>query len=359
MSNFYLIIPEKRVPIEELTYSFELPLNVGDLVEIPLRKQLVTGVVSQVLTKKPDLPPELIKQVRGKLPISYSPEFLAFLKTFSFSTFNNLNLVFSSSLSGLKAIGKKSLQSTEATKSAVQILLVFPEIKLLDNYLLKIQNLFVEDKHKTNSKISILKYTADKSATSKNTVVKILNASKKINLQIASNKQPDFILENNEMDLLLRIIYLIRTVDTKYQTSANSLKIDEIQLIFSTRSGIFLPFNNLDSLIIVDEANPLYIQEQNQIYYDVRDAAYVMLQTNCQNLFFVSRHPSVRLLNFYSKESLQTWEYSNTKNDPKLVNLQISKRNSKIDSFDIFSDHIEQEITNSESLVAASLETDL
>jgi primosomal protein N' len=79
------------------------------------------------------------------------------------------------------------------------------------------------------------------------------------------------------------------------------LEQDNFQIIFGTRASLFLPFSNLLQIILVDEANSMYIQDQGGLYYDTREAVFLLAKTHDCPLDFVSTLPSLRLFEFYQQ----------------------------------------------------------
>lgn len=78
-----------------------------------------------------------------------------------------------------------------------------------------------------------------------------------------------------------------------------------INIICATRSGIFLPFLNLDEIFLLEENSTFYIQEQNGLYFDTRDLLFFIHSKYRTKLTFISSLPSVRLYSFYQNHNLQ------------------------------------------------------
>jgi primosomal protein N' len=117
-----------------------------------------------------------------------------------------------------------------------------------------------------------------------------------------------------------------------------------VKIIFGLKSSIFLPFNlngNLIAdLILVDEANSFYIQEQNSLYYDARDSSFFFSQAFGANLYFVSTLPSVRLYNFNPTLVEQKLRQS-LDLDQKDLQIYLTQKNKQVDSYELFSRDIE------------------
>ncbi|MEM1312231.1 MAG: hypothetical protein AAGF07_02090, partial [Patescibacteria group bacterium] len=79
----------------------------------------------------------------------------------------------------------------------------------------------------------------------------------------------------------------------------------KLKIVFTTRVGLFLPFVNLNNIVLVDESNSMYIQDQNSVYFDTRVAAFLLAQAYQAKLTFLSSLPSIRLYNFYPKNVIK------------------------------------------------------
>lgn len=96
---------------------------------------------------------------------------------------------------------------------------------------------------------------------------------------------------------------------------------------------------------MVDEGNTFYIQEQNGVYYDARDAAFFLSMIFKVSLNFISTLPSSRLYEMYLKKFSDTSLMWNSIDQQKPLKIKITERNNKIDDFDLFSSAIEDQIS--------------
>ncbi|MEI6728282.1 MAG: hypothetical protein WCK98_01440 [bacterium] len=328
----------RNLPGNTLTYSFNAELKIGDIVKVPLQNKIIYGVVISVSADTPkDFDLSKIKPISEVFPYSLNTQNLRFLSSFSLNTFNSKNLVLDSLLNPLELLIKKDLvlldeifrkkqaasskepepinsiakitiynekdvlfriryiirsQSNVVNKDSFR-LFVFPERKLLDKI---VTSLKTDSEFK---KIHIFKYLADKSKFSKETIKEICGINK------SSDSEP--------------------------------------KIIFSLRAGIFLPIQNLTEINLIDESNSLYIQEQNKIYFDTREAVFLISRAFNTNLNFISSLPSGRLYNF---KNLKTLDSSTITSKP--LRIQITQRNPRADEFSLFSDFVEQQITSHE-----------
>jgi primosomal protein N' len=362
---FYQVLPTKKLPQEFLLYSSESELEVGQVVMVPLQSKTVWGIVwkSEILDKT--LQTEKIKPINQILPFKLQIEYLEFLKLFSRNTFNSINISGESLLQPLKLLTNKNWQELEDIKK--------------NNSQLENANLEAKNTIQNNPKTSL---NRDKQPTTEyfaetdislriiyiirslvQNLIKI-NSSKQILVLFPEKKLLDKILsefkeiiskfkfesevEANKFNDLIEIFSYSGDISAASKKTVRNLLIDQkpdLKVIFATRSGLFLPFTDLQEVVLVDEGNTFYIQEQNGIYYDARDVAYFLSIIFKVNLNFVSQLPSSRLyesyLNKFSDNSLM-WKSIDAQ---KPLKIKITERNSKIDDFELFSSAVEDQIS--------------
>lgn len=409
--HFYEVLLNQKIPTEVLTYKSEVEIGKGTLVKVPLRNKICFGVVLQQLDSN-NFDTEKTKSLSEVLPYIFSSTQLKLIKIVAQNTFNSINTVLDAFLQPLKLLTKKDWLvlndqftqnqnilktnqiNTNQSKTEIvdenpldkaflgkpgffiekdilvriiyiirsqiniindkhlfnkEILVLFPEKKLLDKILSQLKqnpefneliNHGTEDQVRSdnNYNLQILNYSGDVSAKSKSCVKElVLTDNLEPNHGLSSSRMRGSIETSNQTGFPIKP----GMTDTSNQTT--------IKIIFGTRSSLFLPFTNLQQIIVVDEANTFYIQEQNSLYYDARDLAFLASSTLGAKLDFVSTLPSSRLHNFYSKEFLEVSLYTSKENTQKPLKLQFSQRNSKNDHFSLFSDRVELAITNADT----------
>ncbi len=354
--NYYQILPEKKLPIDTLTYKSDKDFIPGQIVLINIRNTEVFGVViSQNNTLKGDL--SNIKPVSGTFPYILSSNQMDFIKNMANNTFNSPNILFESVVNPIKVINQKNTKNLSESiyegqnitdienkqggdkrppnlefildsellirirniirisissylklsyKSPLQdinILVVFPEKKILDNFTQNKENFTFPNLSTDANLINIYKYKAERRKSDQETIINIIKTS------------PYFSYTNQ---------------DSKQR----------INIILSTKAGIFLPFSSINKIILVDESNSFYIQEQNSLYYDTRDACFLLSKSfNC-DLDFISTLPSIRLSNFYSESVLNKISTNYSQNNKKLPRIKIYEKNFKNDKFKVISNQI-------------------
>jgi primosomal protein N' len=384
---FYNILPTKNLGqnLSILTYSSLYELDVGQVVTIPLRSSSDTGlVVGQVKSSQESqnsLDESKIKAIEKVLPIKLSSEQMSFLKIFADNTFNSLNDTWEAIWRPYSLLTQKQWALLELMESKIsnnnpkppkvndnvefeletdylvrimyiirgiqdelqkakkdelqafnrQLLIVFPERKLLNKikHLLEveIQKLNVEKENKIDAKLWTYYGQIDKHC--KALVWHLISQRFQDNSQTIE-------IENKKSSKTKKIIL--------------SKSENQLDIILTTRAGLFLPFNHLHQIILLDEANSLYIQEQNSLYYDTREAIFLLNKAFLSSLRFISPLPSVRLYNFYSQQSLDQVLSNYSAKTKKPLNVQITKYDKKSAKFNLFGWSVEQMLKPDEEL---------
>jgi primosomal protein N' len=322
---YYSVLVERKLPQEFLTYTSQVALPIGQVVEVPISSSQVPGIVYfDVSDKKFDI--STIKEISTLFPLILSDIQLQYIQSVAYNTFNRSNTVWRACWLPLKNFSKKDYNSlTEINKS---------------HNLKKVQvttKLSKSDQNEGNSKTKPLDITFSvhpdvlirimaiirNVISSKNTHTLILFPEQKLLERIYE----EVISQSNSKDVqCLKFNGSIRK--SNRDTILQILKPDEDkhQILFSTRAGLFLPFTALQSIIVVDESNAMYIQDQNQLYYDGRDVAVLLAQAwNCK-IDFISTVPSIRLHSFYSQTLLDEWSTTITNSDIKMPHVSIIER---------------------------------
>jgi primosomal protein N' len=213
----------------------------------------------------------------------------------------------------------RSQKTKIKTSSIVNFLIIFPEQKLLDKIYEGISKEFFQDKN-----LKIYKYSNNGNKIAKWTARKVILDSFKETISIdtipnSSSGYPPLAPQGGNSEILALVVQREKsflkaeggndTVDKKLskksKKDSNLTSYNQtINLFFSTRSGMFLPFTSLEKIILLDEANTMYIQEQNSLYFDTRDTVYLLAKSYECSLIYLSTLPSLRLFQNYDKEGL-------------------------------------------------------
>ena len=285
------------------------------------------------------------------------------------------NLILKNSLEEAEKIGfQKLLQSDK--KNIFDIVIIFPEKKLMDKVYNNLKDLPIWNNflYKLESKNWILEnyfFSSQNNKESRQTILALLGieSNKKIDpktkKKIKKNLE-SLLIENSQnlekylQDLQMKIEANFKEIinENIAQNPIQNLNY-KIRLIWGTRSSLFLPFANLSSIILIDEANSFHIQEQNGLYFDTREAVFLLHRACEIDLDFVSILPSVRFQDFYKSNNLTTDNSNSTSDDilqknnklnnsnfdndnQKKSQIKITKFNKKYDNYQLFSHQIEQ-----------------
>jgi primosomal protein N' len=334
MEYYYEVIIEKKVPFTVLTYKSDIQLIVGEIVKVPLRKKIIYGVVSSTILSPSHQDISRTKSIDSTLGVKINSNWLSFCEIFAYNTFNTPHVVLATILNHVKSLPKKDISEiiqvqkntiselknsesnnigfyrtkeyslrikniirrliseSEKNKTYKKVLIICPEVSIINQIFKTLADMYL-----ANESIVLLKYISDKSRISNDSVKKLL-------------------------------------------TSQN----DKNYIIVGSRTSLFIPQEGIDEIIVIDENNTLYIQEQNSFYYDLRDAAFVLSKVFLCNLTFISTVPSVRFLEFYSSEENDVDMTNSPTFTQKPLKMQIFKRES-FDTFEeLFSTQILSEL---------------
>jgi primosomal protein N' len=340
--QYLQIIPDKAVPSKFLYYSAPKPLQSRQIVDIPLRAKIVRGLVAQTVSQPP-LDLNLIKPIAAARSFVLPKMAYTFGQIFAHNFFSSYSNVLNAQLNFYRFLNKGDNQKLdEIFKKDTSD----NEVKLseLDNGQI---NTDKADSNKLNREIGF--YLEADTLMRIIYLIRSLESFKTILILTPENSIGKDIYDKLRLELDSKSIDLYLYSGLKNKLTQNTvrslLSINPSQtkkIIISSRAGIFLPFQELDQIIVVEESSPFYIQEQNQLYYDTKTAAFLLANTFGSKLDFVSTTPSIRLLEMYSKEVLEKWMTTNTGNLSNSLKLQITKREAKYSQFELFSDQVGQ-----------------
>ena len=352
---FYSVLIDKKIPSIRLTYKSEVKLVKGTLVSILLRKNEVYGVIVSEQSPESIASPDKISEIKSILPYIFSERQMRLQSVISYNTFNSPNTVLDGFINPIVSLTKKDFISlkenqlnnnisldqpatlisnkkkieyyldTEVvlriiyiirisieaysksflnsldTDSQIQIniLVLFPEKKYLDKVFKEFLDIGIESEFLGKSaQINIIKYSGDKTKSNRDSIYNILNI--------------------------------------KNQSNSKA----QINIIFSTRAGLFLPFQSLHDILVIDESNSMYIQEQNSLYFDARELSFILSEVFGANLNFISRVPSIRLYSFYPETVLRQYLTNSLDNAGKPLKIKVTGQNRKNDKYRLISDSV-------------------
>ena len=402
----YNILPTKNMGqnLSILAYSSQKILVLGQVVEITIRNSVDFGLVlgenmeidTKLETKKEDeekveeinQPTKkfAIREINSILPIQISKQQLDWLKIFADNSFNSLNDIWDAIWRPLELLTKKQWQELEEISKEIPTnfesqtnTLSKPQVEPKVEFLLDLEitlriisiirnitPIFNNDQKPElqgkNKQVLIVfpeKKYLDKIYKELNKNLKEVEASyKKLDIKTNLKKeiQIKYELQYFTADATKKSKETIwKMLQTSLHNSQNQIQQNSptLQIICTTRSGLFLPFGKfgaLEQVILVDEGNSLYIQDQNGLYYDTREAIFLISKAFLSNIAFISPLPSVRLHSFYDKELLETQMTKTSQTIQKPRKIKITRFDRKSAKYDIFGWEIEQILKPDEDL---------
>jgi primosomal protein N' len=350
--HFYTVLINKKIPSIRLTYKSEVVIEKGTLVAVLLRKNEVYGVIMSEIPEATIADPDKISVIKRVLPYIFNEQQIRLQNIISYNTFNSPNVVLDAFINPILSLTQKDFKLLEQKETIASPLAMTKvrEHKSIEYYLdtevvLRIINII---------RISILGYLKGFNNTSN------VNTQNHINIlilfpekkylekiykeMVESTFEVEFLADNTSINITTftgdktksnrQSIYNI--LDLNEQSKSKS----QINIILATRSGLFLPIDTLRDLLVIDESNSMYIQEQNSLYFDARELAFILSEVYGSNLHFISRVPSIRLHSFYPQTILDNYLTSNEVEIAKPLKIKITGQNRKIDKYKLISDSV-------------------
>jgi len=350
---FYNVILTKTLPVPYLVYSSNENIRVGTMVEVPLRNRPVLGVIRSIEKQKPSYK---TKEVSRIYPVTKPLNHLKFLDFFGYNTFNSINSVYKASLQAFEIIAEKHWKQISEKNSGKNNIInkqsegVEDEVKNKNKQNTKSVNFFLEKdtwfRIKYIIRSSISKFQEINNQNKKSEYILIIVPEQKVMKNIAIKLKKEFIsqqtkvLEYSAKPNQNSRITILQILDDYNHLSTHPT----LNILLSTKSGIFIPIPNLTKIVLLEEASSFYIQDQNGLYYDTRDAAFILSQTKNIDLDFVSTIPSVRLYKSYPEDVINNFRDNNTKTIQKPLKMQIIKRDNRTTFSNLFSELILEDI---------------
>ncbi len=335
----YAVLTEKLLPISFLTYSSQEDLAIGQLVEVSIRNTLEKGVIfkqsrveSKETTKIVDndetselignfpkevesaqtLPSEEIakskyevKPIENILPYIFSSNLMNFWQSVAFNNFSSMNRVLSAGLESFNLLIKadwkiitenynnKILAKNEnsSPNNNFGVSQKPDSIKIGKTEYLHFNNENITDKDKNGDIESILRIMyLIRNVQYKNTLIIFpeIKLLKKWLSQINLKEFSD-----------VHLYSFTSGKDKASKATIKSLLLPDSKNIkknvyFTTRAGLFLPYNQISAIFVIDESNSMHIQEQGGLYFDVRETSYILASQFGSDLYYQSNFPSVR-----------------------------------------------------------------
>ncbi|WP_341753897.1 primosomal protein N' [Candidatus Tisiphia endosymbiont of Dioctria rufipes] len=302
----------KLFPLDYLIPN-ELKLAIGDLVVVPFRNKELTGIVWQLDTEVSENTSK-IKSIKQKVPLEFrfNQEILDLIKWAANYYMTSLGSV---------------------AKLALPIDIAQQPIKIKHQELNKdfiLPTLSVEQQEA----LSLL------SQSDKPSIIKGVTGSGKT--EIYFHLLADYLKQGNQILIMLPEIALSQQIINRFTarfgfqpviwnsavTKAQKKMIlrgllnNEIKVIIGARSSLFLPYSNL-GLIIIDEEHDSSYKQDDGILYNARDVAVLRGSLSKTKVVLCSATPSIETIYNVSTNKYQLIELSNRYREATLPEIQI------------------------------------
>lgn len=294
-----------------LTYSSSHIIPNNTLIRVPLRSKTVLGIIKNQLLSQPV--EFAVKEIKSVLPYAFSEDFMSFVTLCANNTFNPQSVILDKVLSIWDSFIEKdwlTLSHNLTNKITNSNTLITSKVESNKEYYL-IQDILVRIMYIIRSKANLYGYSNQ---------LLLFPELKYINIYyeqlIHMTQNPSQSLLNNlsctnaEFDMIFKNHRFLIT-DSSTSRLSRDILIDmqtkQNITVLGTRSALFLPFPQVNSIVLIEESSPFYIQEQNSLYYDAREIAYLRAYASNIGLYYLSSLPSSRLLSQYPKTSINEW----------------------------------------------------
>jgi primosomal protein N' len=337
MEQLYnIVIAKPNFPFESLTYLSTEKLSIGCIVQVEIKNAIFYGmVISESNLTKSQI--KNLKNITNITPFVISSIQLEFLKKISFLTFNSLANLLTLTIKPYETIFEsKEFKNIKIENKPIIKKLINPKL----NYIIS-----------KSWASKILEKLSEYTSLSKE-VARSDGGCKKLSKEVDGSEQGGGCYKNKN----ILILFPEKNILTSIQKELESLNMNKnivihnlnttsekkllniyqpllsitndptkINVILGNKNTIFFNLDNIEELIIIDEANPSYISE-HRIYFDAREVAFWASKIYNFNLTFISTLPSVRFLDL-SKDKLQELTI------PK-VNIKFLERQGRQNDFE-------------------------
>ena len=309
-----------------LTYNSNLTqsLKPGDFVIVPFGKKKEVGVIwdeIQPVTRKIKL-----KNIEKKIDqITINTNLIKFINWFSMYNISSKGMVLKMCLGNKNNIMKKAEDKTENN-------FIKPKKFILNDEQKK--SLFKLKKSGKKFSVSVLKGITGSGKT--------LVYFERIKNIISNKKQalvllPEIFLTKQFEDRFIEYFGFTPAIWHSKITLKNKRKIwqdvikNKVKLVIGARSALFLPFNNLGIIIVDEEHDPSYKQDEG-LTYNARDMAISRSSFENIPINLITSIPSLETFNHILNKKYNLALIKNRYRnfplpDTKIINLNLSKLN--------------------------------
>ena len=328
MTVIVQIVLPNLAPLDYLSPK-ELDPELGDLVIVPFRSKKLLGMI-WAITDKSDLPLDKLKAIEKKLPFNIPKidrEFIGWIaQYYLFSLGHVFKMLLPSQISTwmLKEKPHKPLVSQE-------IKYVEPEFNPEQLEAIKQISQFIDSKNHNiildgvtgSGKTEIYLAAIDKVLKNNNSQVLIM--------------LPEIALTNQITDRITKRfgcaphIWHSNITDKQKRDSFLAIMNGSAQIIIGARSALFLPYKNL-SMIIVDEEHEQSYKQEDGVTYQARDMAIMRATIGNIPIMLASASPSLESIHNVALGKLNLVTLTGRYNDnlmPKVHVIDMRKERKK------------------------------
>ena len=327
------IIAQILVPnLDPLDYAIpkELELQLGDLVVVPFRNSKILGVIWK-LDHLSDVPLEKLKFIEKKLPYNIPELDLKFLQWIADYYLFNLGHVFKMLLPSQISTWMMKEKPHKALNNTQDPIYNTPEFNPEQIEAIKQISQFIDDKKHNiildgvtgSGKTEIYLAAIDKALKNNSSQVLIMLPEIALTSQITDRITKRFgcaphIWHSNITDKQKRDVFL-------------GVMNGTAKIIIGARSALFLPYKNL-SMIIVDEEHEQSYKQEDGVTYQARDMAIMRAKLGDIPIILASASPSLETIHNVALGKLNLVTLTGRYNDnsmPKIHVINMKKERKK------------------------------
>ena len=340
-----ILLPKKIGPTDK-TLTYTIPeslkdLQVGQLVEIPLRNRTEKGIITNIHTKKPPYPTKEIQRIIPNAPhlAQWQIQLMHWIADYYFAPlFKSLRLFLPATV-----IRKKKLKALTPNEND----LMEPELKF-KHTLSQEQQEAIKTIKSSNKKICLVHGITGSGKTEiyLHIVEEAVKNGKQVLILIPEISLTPQMCQRFQAHFNEKTVAIHSQLTPKQKEEAwQNIYQGEAKIIIGSRSAIFAPFQNLSSIIIDEEHDNCYKQDQSP-RYDAKEVAKKMADLLNIKVVMGSATPTLETYHEAKSGKIELIELSQrpTKDNlslpkAKIIDLraEIHKRN-----FSVFSEDLQQ-----------------
>lgn len=333
-----IILPQRIGNTSTLTYSVpdELELKLGQIVTAPLRGRTISGVVWKTIEEKPEFRTLPIKEIIKLQPI-FSENQLKLIRWISEYYFCPLHKIFSlfipKRILDNKPIKRRKQKEEQINRTKPKKLNEEQE-KAVTEILKSEKNKFLIHGITGSGKTEIYCRLAED----------IINKNKQVLILV-----PEISLTPQTIEYFQKTIGIKASVihsklsPGERQESWININSNQTKLIIGSRSSIFAPFKNL-GLIIVDEEHEQSYKQDNSPRYHTHKVAEKMQELDPElKIIFGSATPSIETAEKLKNSTIHLKNRIGTKTLPEVKIIDLREEFQK-KNYSIFSDDLSEEL---------------